>query len=135
MFVQTHTSAAYNTATAQIQAIKSLSGKAVSKTTILNVGAACPSGCVTFFVSADVAVSLHVKGRVDVDSEISKATKKLQRIINNIDSQNKILSAPGYVENARMEALEADKRKLTDLEAERDSLQDTIEQFERLKLE
>jgi valyl-tRNA synthetase len=135
VFVQTHTAAAYNTLTAQLQSIESLAGKGVSEITILDVGAARPGGCVAFPVAADAAVLLHVKGRVDIDAEISKATTKLHRVNNNINSQNQILSTQGYIEKATKEVLEADQRKLIDLEAERDSLQATLEAFERLKLE
>ncbi|KAL2408088.1 Valine-tRNA ligase, mitochondrial [Exophiala dermatitidis] len=117
VFIQTHTTTARGTLMAQLQSIKSLAGKGVPGIAIIDVGAPNPGGCVAFPVAADATVLLHVKGRADIDAEISKASTKLQRVCGSIRSQSQRLSAHGYMENATEEVVELDKRKLTDLEA------------------
>jgi len=78
---------------------------------------------------------LHVKGRVDIDGEIQKANKKLDRTQAGIERQKKILNDPAYKEKVSQELQEVEKKKLADLEAEQGAFQETIKQFETLKLE
>ncbi|KAJ4523953.1 valine--tRNA ligase [Exophiala dermatitidis] len=132
VFIRAHTTTARCTLMAQLQSIKSLAGKGVSEIAILDVGGPNPGGCVAFPVAADATVLLHVKGRVDIDAEISKASTKLQRVCSSIRWHSQRLSAHGYMENATEEVVESDKHKLADLEAERDSLQATLGAFQRL---
>lgn len=88
-----------------------------------------------FSVSASAAVFLHVKGRVDIDGEIQKATKKLDKTRAAIERQNKILNDPAYTEKVSEQLQEVEKKKLADLETERKAFEETIKQFETLKLE
>lgn len=113
----------------------SLSGKGVSSLSILAPSASRPAGCVVFSVSSSAAVFLFVKGRVDIDGEISKATKKLDKAKQGIDRQNKILSDEGYKEKASKELQEVERQKLKDFETERAAFEETIKQFEVLKME
>jgi valyl-tRNA synthetase len=118
-----------------MQSIKSLSGKGVSSISILSATDARPPGCVVFAVSSAAAVFLHVKGRVDIDSEIQKAVKKLDRTKMGIEKQKKILEDPAYREKVSAGLQEVERRKLGDLEAEKKGFEETIKQFETLKLE
>lgn len=94
-----------------------------------------PAGCVVFSVSSAAAVFLHVKGRVDIEAEIQKAHKKLQKSKMGIDKQRKILDDPNY-KNKVSEALqEVEKKKLADLETEQRGFEESIAQFEKLQLE
>jgi valyl-tRNA synthetase len=86
-------------------------------------------------VSASAAVFLHVKGRVDIDGEIQKASKKLDKTRTLIERQKKILDDPAYTEKVSQELQEVEKKRLADLESERDGFEGTIKQFETLKLE
>jgi valyl-tRNA synthetase len=86
-------------------------------------------------VSSVVSVFLHVKGRVDIDGEISKATKKLERARTGIEKQRKILDDPNYKDKVKLELQEAERRKLADLETEEREFEITIKQFEALKME
>jgi valyl-tRNA synthetase len=88
-----------------------------------------------FPVSSKAAVFLHVKGRVDIDGEIQKASKKLDRTRMGIERQRKILDDPAYKEKVSQELQEVEKKKLADLETEQRALDETIKQFETLKLE
>ena len=86
-------------------------------------------------MSSAAAVFLHVKGRVDIDGEISKATKKLEKTSQGIERQKKILGDEGYKEKVTQELQDVEKRKLEDLEAEKRGLEESVRQFEGLKLE
>lgn len=86
-------------------------------------------------MSASAAVFLHVKGRVDLDGEIAKASKKLEKTAAGIERQKKIIDDPKYQEKASIELQEIEKKKLADLEAEQRGFEETISQFERLKME
>lgn len=72
---------------------------------------------------------------VDIDGEISKATKKLEKTKQGIEKQKKILGDESYKEKVSEELQEVEKRKLADLETERSAFEETIKQFEVLKLE
>ena len=118
-----------------MQSIRSLCGKGVTSISILSSSDSRPAGCVVFAVSSSAAVFLHVKGRVDIDGEISKATKKLEKTKQGIERQKKILGDDGYKEKVSAELQEVEKNKLKDLETEARGFEETIRQFEGLKLE
>jgi valyl-tRNA synthetase len=133
--IQTYDDASLKTAREELQSIKSLSGKGVTSVEVIDAAAGRPAGCVVWPVSAGAAVFLHVKGRVDIDAEIAKAAKKLEKTGQQIERQRKLISDPKYIEKVLAELQEADKKKLTDLESEAAGFQATIKQFEDLKLE
>ena len=118
-----------------MQSIKSLSGKGVTGIETLPASEQRPAGCVAFPVSASAAVFLYVKGRVDMDNEIAKANKKLDRTRAAIAKQEKLLSDPGYQQKVAESLQEADRKKLADYESEAKGFEATIKQFETLKLE
>jgi valyl-tRNA synthetase len=118
-----------------MQSIKSLSGKGVTSITTLSASDSRPPGCVVFAVSSAAAVFLHVKGRVDIDGEIEKAAKKLQKTKISIDRQNKILNDEEYQKKVGEELQEVERKKLADLKTEERAFEETIKQFEMLKLE
>ena len=118
-----------------MQSIKSLSGKGVTSISVLSSADSRPAGCVVFAISSSAAVFLHVKGRVDIDGEISKASKKLEKAMQGIERQNKILGDQGYKEKVSAELQEVERKKLADLEAEMVAFEETIKQFEGLKVE
>ena len=72
---------------------------------------------------------------MDIDGEISKASRKLEKTKQGIERQNKILGDEGYKEKVSAELQEVERRKLGDLDAEKRGLEETIRQFEGLKLE
>ncbi|KAI1468906.1 tRNA synthetases class I-domain-containing protein [Daldinia caldariorum] len=135
VFVQTYDETAHQTAVEQVQSIKSLSGKGVTGIEVISGSDPRPAGCVAFSVSSAAAVFLHVKGRVDIDSEIAKANKKLDKTRVAIAKQSKLLADPGYQQKVAAALQEADRKKLADLESEAKGFEGTIKQFEGLKLE
>ena len=135
VLVQAYNEATLKTCNAEVAAIKSLSGKSVKTMEVIGPDAARPAGCVAYPVSTSVAVFLHVKGRVDMDAEITKAQKKLDKAKQNIQRQEKILLDPGYKEKVSAAVREADDQRLADAKQEAYSFEQTIKQFEQLKLE
>ncbi|KAI1083311.1 tRNA synthetases class I-domain-containing protein [Whalleya microplaca] len=135
VFVQTYDATAQKTAIEQVVSIKSLSGKGVTSIDVIPGSDPRPAGCVAFPVSSSAAVFLHVKGRVDIDSEISKAVKKVEKTRTAIAKQQKLLADPGYQQKVAASLQEADRKRLADLESEAKGFEGTIKQFEDLKLE
>ena len=135
VYIQSTDTTSHSTITAQIQSIKSLSGKGVSSIDVLSTTDSRPAGCVVFSVSSTTAVFLHVKGRVDIDGEIAKAAKKLDKTKVGIEKQKKILNDEGYKEKVSKELQEVELKKLADLETEAKAFEETIKQFEVLKME
>ncbi|RKF63953.1 Valine--tRNA ligase, mitochondrial [Golovinomyces cichoracearum] len=135
VYIQALNSTSYNTVSQQLASIRSLSGKCVVNLTLLNFSEPRPLGCVVFSVSSAASVFLHVKGRVNIENEISKATKKLEKAIQGIARQKKILEDEGYQEKVRKELQEVEKKKLLDLEVEKDAFEVTIKQFETIRQE
>ena len=135
VFVQTYDDAAHSTVSSELPAIKSLSGKGIAELSVLSASEAKPNGCMVFAVSSAAAVFLHVKGRVDLESEITKAHAKMNKATEVAARQKKILDDPGYKEKVKEELQEVERKKLKDAEAEAGSYAEVIEQFERVKLE
>lgn len=119
----------------QVTSIKSLSGKGVKSLELLGPEAARPAGCVAYPVSTSASVFVHVKGRVDLDAEIVKAKKKLEKAQSSFQKQEKILSDASYLEKVSAAVRETDEKKFADAKQEVQSYEETIKQFEQLKLE
>lgn len=115
--------------------IKSLSGKSVQTIEVIGPDAPRPAGCVAYPVSTSAAVFLHVKGRVDLDAEIAKAQKKMDKSQMSVQKQEKILLDPTYKEKVSATVRQAEEQRLADAQQEVASFQETIKQFEQLKLE
>lgn len=107
----------------------------MSTVQILGSSDSRPAGCVPFTVSAAAVVYVRVTGRVDIDNEIAKANKKLQKTHQGIDKQRKILDDPDYKAKVSEALQEVERKRLADLEAEKRGFEETIKQFEQLKLE
>ena len=78
---------------------------------------------------------LLVKGRVDIEAEIKKAQRKLEKASEGVKRQRGILDDEGYKKKVGDELQEVERRKLRDLEAECREFEESIQQFERLKLD
>lgn len=135
IFIQAYDAAPYKTVSEEKSSIRSLSGKGAMSIEILSPEHARPTGCVAFPVSSAVSVYIHVKDRVDLDDEITKAAKKLEKAQVAVQKQRKLVSDPAYVEKVAVATQDADKKRLADLESEAHGFETTIEQFKQLKLE
>lgn len=136
--IQLFTPAALSTCNSQIPSIKSLSGKAMlgesASISILSANDPKPTGCVVQSVSASAAVYLLVKGRIDIDDEITKGKEKLAAAQDGLEKKRKIVEGEGW-EKMKESAQEIERRKLANAEQEVRVLQGSVEQFERLRLE
>ena len=131
-------SQALETCRTQLISIRSLGGKAMTganaSLSVLSNNDPRPTGCVVQAVNADAAVYLLVRGRVDIDAEISKARTRLEKASQAVAKQRKIRDGDGW-EKMRKEAQESEERKLEDALQEVEVLEGSVAQFQRLKLE
>lgn len=114
--------------------IKSLSGKGIGTIEILSKEQSKPVGCVAYNVSTRAAVLLHVKGRVDLETEISKATAKLNKATGGYKKCQKLLGDTEFVGKVDEKVANAERAKLADYEAEIRDTTNMISQFQGLKL-
>ncbi|KAL6908446.1 tRNA synthetases class I domain-containing protein [Trichoderma evansii] len=135
IIIQAYNAESLKTCQNEVSSIKSLSGKAVKTMEVVGPDAPRPLGSVAYPVSTAASVFLHVKGRVDMDAEISKAQKKLDKASATIQKQEKLLADPGYKEKVSAAVQETEQKRLADAKQEKHSLEETIKQFEQLKLE
>ncbi|KAK7429693.1 valine--tRNA ligase [Neonectria magnoliae] len=135
IFIQAYDAASHKTVSEEKSSIRSLCGKGAMDIDVISPDHARPAGCVAFPVSSAVSVFIHVKDRVDLDEEIAKATKKLDKASAAVQKQRRLVSDPAYIEKVAVATQDSDKKKLADLESEADGFEATIEQFEQLKLE
>jgi valyl-tRNA synthetase len=133
-YVQTTDDKTHSTASSQLQAIKSLSGKNVSEITVLSPSDPPPTGCAVFAVSTEAAVFLDVAGHVNIDEEITKAQSKMKKYADSAAKQRKLIGSDDFKEKVS-EAVQADeKKKLTEMEAFQGNYERTVQQFQALKL-
>ena len=135
IYVQLFDAKSHTTCTSELASVRSLSGKGVSSISVLGPKDAKPPGCVVFAVSSSASVFLVVKGRVDIDAEIAKAQKKLERAAEGIKKQRGILEDEAYKSKVSEALQDVERRKLRDLEAESRAFEGSVAQFEQLKLE
>lgn len=133
--IQAYSATALKSCNDEAAAIKTLSARLVKDIQIIGPDAPRPAGCVAFPVSTDAAVFLCVKGRVDMDTEIAKAQKRLDKARAVVQRLEKDIGDPAYRDKVSAAVQEVDQQRLADAKQEERSFLETIEQFERLKLE
>lgn len=133
--VQANDDVTLQTIREQAQSIRAQTGKGLSSITVISSSDDQPSGCVVKAISSKVSVYLLVKGRVDIDEEIGKAQTKAQKAAQGIGKLQKTLNDPKYREKTPKELQEAEEQRLRDLEAERSDYEESIRQFEKLRME
>lgn len=133
--IQLFNPTAHATCTDQLPSIRSLAGKGVASIHLLPGTDPKPQGCVPFAVSSAATVFLLVKGHVDIEAEIAKAQRKLERAVELVKKQNALLQDEAYQRNVGADLQEIQRKKLRDAEAEVREMQGSVIQFERLRLE
>lgn len=122
-------------ASTSLPSLRSLTGKTVSTIEIIAPNAAAPTGCAVYTVGSTATVFLDVKGRIEIDKEISKAQERLKKANETVDKQKKIMGVDNWEEKASDVVKEAEREKLKAAEVDGANWQKTLEQFEKLKLE
>ncbi|GAB1312109.1 hypothetical protein MFIFM68171_02319 [Madurella fahalii] len=119
-FIKAFTAAGQEKASAQPQAIKTLSGKGITEVSVLGLDAdeaAAPKGCTVYVVSADVAVLPHISAQnKDIDVETKKITTQLQKTNVGITKQQEVVGSEGC-EKVSDVVLTAEKKLLADARA------------------
>ena len=136
-FIKASTAAALEKVSAQLQNIKTLSGKGIEEISVLGPDAdeaSSPRGCAVYVVSADVAVLLQVSTQIsDIDAEIKKINTKLQKTTIAITKQHELMAREGF-EKVSDVVLTAEKKKLADAQAAKENFERTLAEFSKLKL-
>lgn len=120
-------------ASTSLPSIRSLAGKTVSEVTILSSSDPLPTGCAVYTIGSAATAFLDVKGRIEVDKEITKAQDRLKKANETVEKQRKIMDAD-WEEKVSDVVKEQEKEKLRAAEIEGKNWQASIEQFEKLKL-
>ena len=121
-------------ATSQQKSILSLSGKSISHLNLLSSADPKPKGCMPFVVDSNVTVFLLVVGHIDVDAEIAKASRKLDKAAAAVEKQRKMLADEAWKANVPEEVKRVERKKLVDAEGEVREMEGSVEQFMVLKL-
>jgi valyl-tRNA synthetase len=136
-FIKASTATSFEKVSAQLQAIKTLSGKGVTDVSVLGPDAdeaSSPKGCAVYVVSANVAVLLQVSTQIkDIDAEVKKINTKLQKTNIAIAKQNELMGREGF-EKVSDVVLTAEKKKLADAQAAKENYERTLAEFSKLKL-
>ncbi|QLQ80223.1 hypothetical protein HG537_0D02240 [Torulaspora globosa] len=133
VFVETDHAEFFETAESQKESIVALI-KAIDGIKVVRKATDIPEGCVLKAVNPDVNVHVLVKGHVDIDAEICKVEKKLERAIKTKNGIESTISSKDYETKANDQAKEANRTRLENAMAEIDGLEATIENLKRLKL-
>ena len=135
VFIQASSDASYKIASDGTQDIRALAGKGEYSISILAPKDPLPTGCAVFGVSADLAVFLEVKGRINPDTEITKAQTKMKKASDAAQKLRKVIDAPDFAEKSSEAVQQTERQRLADFEAEQRNYERSIEQFQQLKLE
>lgn len=92
-----------------------------------------PDGCVVTSVTADINLSLLVRGVVDIEAEVSKLQGKLDKTTQSLDNAVKKTEMPEYEKRVRADVREANAAKINAFESEIDALTIAISKFNALK--
>ncbi|EJS43676.1 vas1p [Saccharomyces arboricola H-6] len=133
VFIESNHEEYFKTANDQKDSIVSLI-KAIDEVTVVHETSEIPEGCVLKSVNPEVNVHLLVKGHVDIDAEIAKVQKKLEKANKSKNGIEQTINSKDYESKANEQAKEANKTKLDNTVAEIDGLEATIENLKRLKL-
>ncbi|KAF2266081.1 valyl-tRNA synthetase [Lojkania enalia] len=123
------------TSATSLPSIRALSGKTISDVSILSPSDPAPTGCAVYTVGASATVFLDIKGRVDIDKEITKAKDRLRKANEVVQKQKKILGMEDFEEKVSEAIKEMEREKLKAAETEGRNWEMSINQFERLKIE
>ncbi|OUT20520.1 valine-tRNA ligase, mitochondrial [Pichia kudriavzevii] len=125
VFIESANSKYFEIAESQKDSIVSLI-KAVEKVNVVSKPEEIPSGCVLSAVVPEVNVHLLVKGMIDIDAEISKFNKKLEKSKNSLTNLEKIMSSADYESKASDAAKEKNNQSKEKTLAEIEGFEQTI---------
>ncbi|CAH00820.1 valine--tRNA ligase [Kluyveromyces lactis] len=133
VFVESANESYYSTVQSQKDSIVSLI-KAIDEVSVVKSAADIPQGCVLQSVNPEVNVHVLVKGHVDIDAEISKVQKKLDKTLKSKSAIDKIVNSSDYEQKANDQVKQFNKERSEHAAAEIETLEATIANLEALKL-
>lgn len=128
------TQTSHDTASAQLSAIKTLSGKIPVDISILPVGSVSPAGCAVFPVSAEANVYLEVKDRMqDAGKEVEKFKAKLAETTRDQEDNDVLRADLSKLQDIDVtDARQSAERRKLDLAARSRALEETVAMFQKL---
>ncbi|KAI8940143.1 hypothetical protein NX059_003856 [Plenodomus lindquistii] len=117
-----------------LPSIRSLAGKTVGEIKILSPSDAAPTGCAVHTIGTSATAYLDVKGRIEIEKEITKAQDRLTKANETIAKQKKVMDAE-WEEKVSDVVKEFEREKLKAAELEAKNWEASIAQFQSLKLE
>lgn len=133
VFIEVNSDSLFITASSQKDSIVSLI-KAIDQVTVVKDSSSIPEGCVLQAVTPEVNVHVLVKGCVDIEAEVLKVQKKLEKAKKSEQNIQSIINGKDYEVKANEQAKKANKDRLENIIAEIESLESTISNLERLRL-
>ena len=135
-YIQSLNDAAHTTLSSptSLPSIRSLAGKTVSDIKILSPSESAPSGCAVYTIGTSATAYLDVKGRIELDKEITKAQDRLTKANETITRQKKIMDDE-WEQKVSDAVKEQEREKLKTAELEAKNWEASIEQFEKMKIE
>ncbi|KAF2204598.1 valyl-tRNA synthetase-like protein, partial [Delitschia confertaspora ATCC 74209] len=121
-------------ASTSLPSIRALTGKSISEITILSESDPSPTGCAVYTIGSSATAFLDIRGRVDIDKEISKAQERLKKASEVVQKQKKIMGEEGWEEKVSGAVKEMERERLRGAEVESRNWEMSIQQFERLKI-
>lgn len=108
--------------------------KAIQEVSVVKSSSDVPEGCVLEAVNPEINVHVLVKGQVDIDSEISKVGKKLEKVLNFKKNLEKSISVKDYETKVNSDIQEQNKVKLENYQADIEGFESTITNLKKLQL-
>lgn len=124
----------HDTASAQLGAIKSLSGKTPVDISILKAGEVNPTGYAVFPVSADANVYLEVKDRIqDAGKEAQKIRAKLDKAREDQDDIDSLMAELSKAQDKDVsEAMQSAESRKRDVEARMRAFEENVTTFKKI---
>lgn len=94
--------------------------------TTLAIGGERPPGCVSTVVSKDITLFLHVQGQINCESQITKLQNRLEKTEQWIQSREKLISRPKYIQSTPADMQAQHKRELEERILTKNKIADSI---------
>ncbi|ODV60141.1 valine--tRNA ligase ASCRUDRAFT_76650 [Ascoidea rubescens DSM 1968] len=133
VFVECSTKETFDIVHQQQELIVSLI-KAVEQIKVVESISDIPAGCILQAASSEINTHVLLKGQIDIDQEIKKFQKKLDKSIAIKTSVEKIMDGKDYNAKASERAKQNDTERFEKAKADIESLEATIANLEKLKL-
>jgi len=108
--------------------------KAIQNVDVVKSASEVPEGCVLGAVTPEINVHVLVKGQVDLDAEITKIYKKLEKVSHFKKNLEKSVAVKDYETKVKKEIQEQNQIKIENYAAEIEGYESTIANLKKLQL-